>query len=79
MKDRRIKELEQQLANKEKENETRNDHPKNLSTVLVSNKDRSEINQTTNEIQVDDILQIISTTMATLKDFENRYKNTKRI
>ena len=84
----RIKELEQQIANKEQEydNEKRTQLPKNSRVVPSSGRDNSETNNKTtsnnNAIEIDDILQIISTTMATLRNFENHYKkqgNTSRI
>ena len=81
----RIKELEHQLANKERkdENTTITEQSKNLETVPSNGRDNSITyitnNQTPNEMEVNDILQIISTTMAALKRLENRYKNTRSI
>ena len=84
----RIKELEQQIANKEQEydNEKRTQLPKKSRVAPSSVRDNSETNNKTtcnnNAIEIDDILQIISTTMATLRNFENHYKkqgNTSRI
>ena len=77
MAQRRVKELEQQLVNKTQGNEKeRSDHQPRNSTA-VSSSGRDNLRNNTNhpkEMEIDDILQIISTTMATLKSFESRYK-----
>ena len=75
----KIKSLEQQLSNQQQGNnyvEIEQPLPKNISAVPSSGRDdRKANNNTNNKEQINDILQIISTTMATLKDFENRYRN----
>ena len=74
----RIKELERQLSDKEQTKSTEKVQPKNVTVVPSSGRDHLEANNQTSrdnrEMEIDDILQIISTTMATLKSFESRYK-----
>ena len=52
---------------------------KNLETVPSNGRDNLTTNnenyRNPNVMEVDDILQIISTTMARLKSFESRYRN----
>ena len=89
---KRIKELENELARKEGNNNNRNNQPKNLqvpprngggeySNLIPNREMENQQNispeRQTDPIEINDILQIISTTMATLKDFESRYKNAK--
>ena len=86
----RINHLEEQLAKQNRNNEGNNES-KNLQSTSrngggemhnnpsTSRPTESQINQNgqVNPMELNDILQIISTTMATLKDFENRCKNAK--
>ena len=80
----RIKELEQQIANKEQEydNEKRTQLPKNSRVVPSSGRDNSETNNKTtsnnNAIEIDDILQIISTTMANTKKLRKSLQKTRK-
>ena len=88
----RIKELENELAN-QREIDTRTrityNQSKNLEpsprdhTIYLSNpgstgKSTNHIEQP-NPMEINDLLQVISTTMATLKDFESRFENLKSI
>ena len=79
----RINELEEQLARKEHNNNTVN-QSKNSQTAPRNSGGDMSTRQTTagtpespRENEIHDILQVISTTMATLKDFESRYKNAR--
>ena len=86
----RINHLEEQLAKQNRNNEGNNES-KNLQSTSrkgggemhnnpsTSRPTETQINQNgqVNPMELNDILQIISTTMATLKDFENRCKNAK--
>ena len=82
----KMKEMEKQLANKYPRNEHEHEQsPKNLTEVSSSGRDHLEINNiitnNSKEMEIEDILQIINTTMDTLKSFEGRYKkqgNTSR-
>ena len=78
----RIKKLEHQLADKEQTEKNTTTRPlpsKNLEAVPSSGRDDTIANSVNNPIpnEVEDILQIINTTMATLKSFENRYRNAR--
>ena len=88
----RIKELENELANQREidtrtritHNQSKNLEPSprdqegNLTNPGSAGKSTNHIEQP-NPMEINDLLQVISTTMATLKDFESRYKNVKSI
>ena len=89
----RIKELEQELARKnQSENNAgrSNNQSKNLQTAPrngggnmttgstnTGTPEHHRNNEQVSPMEVHDILQVISTTMATLKDFESRYRNAR--
>ena len=87
----RIKQLEDQLARQNRNNEgstmsenlpstshsSGGDTNSNPSTSRPTETHQNNQTGPVNPIELNDILQIISTTMATLKDFENRCKNAK--
>ena len=68
-----IKLLKQKLNNKQHNNnrDQTGQQPTNLMGVPSNGRD---ITETENNLEISDILYIISTIMATLKQFESRYK-----
>ena len=89
---RRIQELENELAKRDGNKSNKNSQPKNLqvpphhgggepsnntSTEEMENQASSSRVQQINPMELNDMLEMISTTMATLKDFESRFRNVK--
>ena len=66
-----IEQLKQQFANTQMNNQP----AKNGVAVPSSGRDTNQTQAQNNAMDINDILNVISTTMQTLRNFENRYKN----
>ena len=66
-----IKQLKEHIANTQMNNQP----AKNGEAVPSNDRDANQAHPQNNTMDINDILKVISTTIQTLRNFENRYKN----